>query len=111
MCIRDRDHTVHEWLSRVSPDKRRVFISTIFDVLEASGASTTKELLRDIPTHLPAILKALQKVDLETVRMIVTLWGQFVSIGAASLFELIRQRLTPDPVEHLQGEIKHGTEE
>lgn len=105
------DHTVHEWLSRVSPDKRRVFISTIFDVLEASGASTTKELLRDIPTHLPAILKALQKVDLETVRMIVNLWGQFVSIGAASLFELIRQRLTPDPVEHLQGEIRHGTEE
>ena len=104
------DHTLHEWLSRISPEKRRVFISTAFDILEASGVSTVKELFSDVPAHLPAMLKALQKVDAETARMILTLWRQFLSIGATNILELIRQRITPDGNEHLQGEIKHGME-
>jgi ribosomal 50S subunit-recycling heat shock protein len=39
------DHTVHEWLSRVSKEQRKLFIDTLFDILEASGANTIKELL------------------------------------------------------------------
>ncbi len=104
------DHTVHEWLSRTTPDKRRVFISTIFDILEATGASTIKELLKDVPGHLPAIRKALQMVDAETAKMIFSLWGQFVSIGATNILELVRQRVSSDKTEHLQGEMKHGIE-
>ncbi|MGN1368223.1 MAG: DUF2974 domain-containing protein [Aristaeellaceae bacterium] len=104
------DHTVHEWLSRISPDKRRVFITTIFDILEASGASTVSELVKDVPTHLPAIHKALQKVDFVTAKMILSLLGQFVSIGATNLIELIRQRLNHDSTERIEGETKHGIE-
>ena len=104
------DHTVHEWLAKVSPQQRRVFINTIFDILEASGAATIKELLRDVPRHAPAILKALQKIDLETAKMVISLWGQFVHIGATNIIELVRQRLTPDTPERLQGDANHGTE-
>ena len=104
------DHTVHEWLSRVSKEQRKLFIDTIFDILEASGASTIKELLRDVPRHAPAILKALQKVDLETAKMVISLWGQFVHIGATNIIELVRQRLNPDTPERLQGDANHGTE-
>ena len=103
------DHTVHEWLSKVSPEKRKVFINTIFDILEATGANTVKELLKDVPGRVPAILKALQKVDFETAKMVITLWGQFVHIGAANIIELVRQRLAPDNNE--QGDTHHGTEE
>ena len=103
------DHTVHEWLSRVSPEKRKIFINTIFDILEATGANTVKELLKDVPGRVPAILKALQKVDFETAKMVITLWGQFVHIGAANIIELVRQRLAPDNNE--QGDTHHGTEE
>ena len=73
-----------------------IFVSTIFDILEATGANTVKELLRDVPGRVPAVLKALQKVDFETAKMIVTLWGQFVQIGASNIIELVRQRITPD---------------
>ena len=104
------DHTVHEWLSRVTPEKRKVFIDTTFDIIEASGASTIKELLRDVPGRVPAILKALQKIDPETGRMVISLWGQFVHIGATNIIELVRQRLSPDTTEHLQGETNHGTQ-
>ena len=102
------DHTVHAWLSKVSPEQRKVFINTIFDILEATGANTVKELLRDAPGRVPEILRALQKVDFETAKMIITLWGQFVHIGAANIIELVRQRLTPDNNE--QGDTDHGTE-
>ena len=104
------DQTVHAWLSQVSKEQRKVFIDTIFDILEASGATTVKELLHDIPGRLPAVLKALQKVDFETAKMIITLWGQFVHLGASNVIELIRQRITPDNTEHLQGDTNHGPE-
>lgn len=102
------DQTVHAWLSTVEPEKRKVFISTIFDILEATGANTVKELFKDAPGHLPDILRALQKVDFETAKMIVTLWGQFVQIGAANIIELLRQRIAPDNNE--QGDTHDGTE-
>ena len=105
------DQTVHAWLSKVTPEKRRVFVNTIFDVLEATGASTIKELHHNIPGRLPAVLKALQKVDAETARMVLALWGQFVTIGASNIAGLFRQRMTHVPTEHLQGDVSHGTEE
>ena len=49
-----------------------------------------------MPGRLPAVLKALQKVDFETARMVITLLGQFVHIGATNVLELLRQRITPD---------------
>ncbi|MBQ4579956.1 MAG: DUF2974 domain-containing protein [Clostridia bacterium] len=99
------DQTVHAWLSRSTPDQRRVFVNTIFDILEATGANTVKELARDVPGHAPAILKALQKVDFDTARMVITLFGQFISIGATNVYELLRQRFNPDPAQ--QGGTEH----
>ena len=103
------DQTVHAWLSKSTPAQRKVFINTIFDILESTGANTVKELVKDVPTHAPAILKALQKVDFETARMVLTLWGQFVTIGATNIYELLRQRFNPD--NDTQGDTSHGTEE
>jgi hypothetical protein len=104
------DQTVHAWLSQVSPEQRRVFVNTIFDILEATGASTVKDLIRNIPSRLPAVIKALQQVDADTTRMVLTLIGQFVSIGATNIVELIRQRTAPAQPEHIQGDASHGTE-
>ncbi len=87
------DQTVHAWLSKVSPQDRRSFVTTVFDLLEATGATTMKELLTDVPGRATAILKALQKVDFNTARMIITLLGQFMSIGAQNVAELLRQKL------------------
>ncbi len=104
------DQTVHAWLSKIDPEKRRIFVDTIFDILEASGASTVKELLRDVPANLPAVLKALSRVDFETAKMILTLFGQFVSIGANNIIELVRQRISPEETPETKGDITHGTE-
>ena len=104
------DQTVHAWLSQVSKEQRKVFVDTIFDILEATGANTVKELLKDVPGRLPAVLKALQKVDFETAKMVVTLWGQFVTIGASNIIGHVRQSVMPEVQKQLQGDANHGTE-
>ena len=86
------NQTVHTWLSRVTPDQRRRFVDTLFDLLEATGATTMKALMTDVPERALAILRALQKVDLDTAIMIATLLGDFVSIGAQNLLALLRSR-------------------
>ena len=91
------NQTVHTWLSRVTPEQRRRFVDTLFDLLEATGASTMKELMVDVPGRAAAVLRALQKVDLDTARMIAALLGDFVSIGAQNLLALIRTRTAEKP--------------
>ena len=84
------NQTVHAWLSRVTPEQRRRFVDTLFGLLEASGATTVKELMVDVPDRAAGILKALQKVDFDTARMILTLLGDFLSIGAQNFIALLR---------------------
>ncbi len=86
------NQTVHTWLSRVTPDKRRRFVDTLFDLLEASGATTLKEMAANLPASASGILKALPKVDFDTALMIATLLGDFVSIGAQNILALLRAR-------------------
>ena len=92
------NQTVHTWLSRVSPEQRRRFVNTLFDLLEASGASTMKELLVDVPGRAAGILKALQKVDFDTALMIITLSGDFLSIGAQNILGHLRARREDAPI-------------
>ncbi len=92
------NQTVHTWLSRVTPDERRRFVDTLFDLLEATGAMTMKELMTDVPGRAAGILKALQKVDFDTARMIVTLLGEFMVIGTQNILGLLRSRSAEQPV-------------
>lgn len=89
------DQTVHAWLAKVTPEQRRRFVETLFGLLEATGATTMRELLRDVPGRVSAIIRALARVDFDTARMILSLLGQFVTIGTQNVLELIRLRLSP----------------
>ena len=101
------NQTVHTWLSRVTPDQRRRFVDTLFDLLEATGATTMKQLMTDVPGRAAAVLKALQKVDFDTARMIVTLLGEFMSIGAQNILGLIRARTADAPPAITEGDTPH----
>ncbi len=102
------NQTVHTWLSRVTPDQRRRFVNTLFDLLEATGASTVKELTTDLPGRAAAILRALQHVDFDTARMILTLLGDFMSIGAQNLLALFRARSGDSRLTDItEGETSH----
>ena len=101
------NQTVHTWLSRVTPQERQRFVDTLFDLLQATGATTMKELMTDVPERAAGILKALQKVDFETARMIATLLGEFMSIGAQNILALLRARHEDHKPAITEGEFPH----
>nr|MBR4280226.1 DUF2974 domain-containing protein [Clostridia bacterium] len=101
------NQTVHAWLSRVTPEQRRRFVDTLFDLLEATGATTMKELLTDVPGRTAGLLRGLQKVDFDTARMIITLLGDFVSIGTQNILGLLRARREEPQSAITEGEIPH----
>jgi hypothetical protein len=101
------NQTVHTWLSRVTPEQRRRFVDTLFDLLEASGATTMKELLVDVPGRAAGILKALQKVDFDTARMIIALSGDFLSIGAQNILGLLRANREESRPAITEGDTSH----
>lgn len=52
------DETLSLWLGELSNEERRLFVSAVFDSLEASGASTFDELNKNKLVSYNAILKA-----------------------------------------------------
>jgi len=92
------DQTVHAWLTQVSHDQRRIFINSLFDILEATNATTFKDLTRD-PRAIPAMIQATRSTDPEVLRMIAQLIGSFLKTGAATLFDMLTGRIEPSSQE------------
>lgn len=93
------DHTVHAWLTQVSHDQRRVFIDTLFDILETTNATTFKDLTRDPRRSIAAIIQATRSTDPDVLRMIAQLIGRFLKTGAATLFDTLTGRVEPSSQE------------
>lgn len=81
------DETLHEWLCQAPPTQRRVFVETLFSLLEATGAATLSDLSADKLRSALAILSATRAVDAETGRMIGRLISSFVAIGMGNLLD------------------------
>lgn len=101
------DQTVHAWLAKSSPEQRRVFVTTLFDLLEATGASTFRELAKDLPGSAAAIWRAGQNVDTETRKMMLKIIGQFISTSALNLRGFILSRETERLPERTAEEENH----
>lgn len=104
------DETVHDWLRTASREQRRLFVDTLFDLLESTGAQTLNELKTDKLRSALAMLAASRKIDPETLRMIGRLIGSFLSIGMGNLLEAARhqsQQLIRDVI----SELEHHQEE
>jgi len=92
------DQAVHAWLTQVSHAQRRIFIDTLFDILEATNATTFKDLTTN-PRSIPAIIQATRNTDPEVLRMIAQLIGRFLKIGAVTLFDMLTGRDEPSTQE------------
>lgn len=86
------DETVHDWLAHAGRPQRRIFVDTLFELLESTGAQTLHDLKADKLRSALAILSASRDVDQDTVRMIVRLVGSFLSIGVSNILDAVAQR-------------------
>ena len=79
------DQTVHEWLKQSSDEERKVFVNTLFDLLESGNALNVKDILPD----LPAILSASVHVEPQKVWTMAQMIGRLVKIGAGNVRGMI----------------------
>ncbi len=56
------DKTLHKWLSGLEPEQRRVFVTTLFDAMDQSGAKTLTEMGAD---SYGAILRTMLELEPE----------------------------------------------
>ena len=60
------DEVISGWLSKVTPEERRIFTDTLFGVIESTGAKTVTELTTDQFSRITAAVKAYSSLDRET---------------------------------------------
>jgi len=63
---RRNDEVIDEWLRGISPDERRIFTETLFNVLESTGAKTVTDLTEVTTAKLAAVIRAFGELDKET---------------------------------------------
>ena len=97
------DETLHQWLRQAPPEQRKVFVDTLFTLLEASGAATLNDLSADRLRSALAILSATREVDAETGRMIGRMISSFVTIGMGNLLDAATRK----PRQYLEQALHH----
>lgn len=60
------DDTLGRWIASLSNENKQVLVNTVFDALEASGATTLSEINENKWTAYNAILKAIVEIDPES---------------------------------------------
>ena len=83
------DETVHEWLKLATVEQRRIFVDAMFDIMEATHASTIKEMSSEKFRTAAAMLQATRSMDVETRKMFNHLLGEFIRLGAGNVWECI----------------------
>ena len=85
------DRSLHQWLKTCTPDQRRVFVNTLFDVIEASDAKQ----FSDVRKNLGAVGAAIARVDPSRARIVGQLAGSLIGIGAGNLKDLLFGQAAP----------------
>lgn len=83
------DRTLDTWLQQCTPEQRRRSVNAIFDLLEATNATTLAEMKADLRQSLLRMAMAARDMDSEAVRDILQLAGALVQSGASSAVGMV----------------------
>ena len=75
------DKTLTQWLQKVTPEQRKNFIDTVFDILEATGAKTFFELNQNKFTAAKAMISKYQSLDNESKKYVNRALNMFLVSG------------------------------
>ena len=83
--------TLQKWLGGLSDDERKTFVSSVFDTLEASGATTLEELNKNKLVSYNAILKAAAQFSPERRNEIFKILKSLAKTGGEVFFNEARK--------------------
>ncbi|MBQ8004051.1 MAG: DUF2974 domain-containing protein [Oscillospiraceae bacterium] len=65
------DHTLKEWISQMSPEKREKLVDVLYSVLLQTNAKTVRELSENWVGNTISVLKTLRTLDDETRKVLI----------------------------------------
>lgn len=73
------DEVITNWLGSISPDERRIFTETLFNVIESTGATSFTDLSLDQFSKITTAVKAYNSLSKETKEQMFTFIKRLVS--------------------------------
>lgn len=77
--------TFNEWIVKLSPTEREVFVDTVFGILESTDARTNSEIEANLAKNSVKIIKAINKLDPEMKKMCEKTIREFFLAGHSQL--------------------------
>ena len=87
------DRTITAWINELSPESRREFVDTVFDVLETPGSETFVELNQSKLKNYGGIVKGLLDLDKDRRDGILRVLGALARNGKDALLDEFQNRL------------------
>ncbi len=92
-----RDKTIDQWLETLTDEKRKLFINTLFDVVEASESQTLHEFSQEWHKSATAMLYAIKQIDPETRKFVFQTLTAFAKMSLKNLFRNKDNAAEQDP--------------
>lgn len=77
--------TLNSWLSKISDEKRKQFIDTLFDILNSTKSETITDIASNWKTNLPIILDSIKNIDAEEKALIMELFRQLALLSIKNI--------------------------
>ena len=88
------DRTLKTWLAGLTPEERSRFIDAVFEVLNASGAETFRDMINDPLISSGKIIKSIRGLDSKTRKMVGYTVSQLVRAAQKNLTDQISERVS-----------------
>lgn len=73
--------TINLWLSKLSPEKRRIFVDTLYSVVESTSAKTLFDLTDDWMKGAGMVIAAYKELDPESRRFLQDMFAELVKLS------------------------------
>lgn len=101
-------NTFNEWISKLEPARREIFVDTVFKIIESTDAKTNTELELNFARNSVKVLKAINKLDPEMRKICKETVIEFFKAGHSQLTKadkVIKQKLE-ESSEHTKNILK-----
>lgn len=86
------DKTISKWLQQTTPEQRKIFINTVFDLFDSTNVLTFKELSNSKIKNINTILKSYSTIGEKDKKLLSKMIFEFLSAGKKSAVEVLKKK-------------------
>ena len=86
------DKTISTWLQQTTPEQRKIFIDTVFELFDSTNVLTFKEFSNSKFKNINTILKSYSTIGEEDKKLLSKMIFEFLSAGKKSAVELLKKK-------------------